>query len=227
LSASFLASLTGAARSVDMESTPFVSAVRAGTCDRDAIRRYAIEVAVLSIAFPRTLSAILAVCDDRAARKLLIGNLLEEEGLVSFEHGNPTFDDAKWHGGIGRRFARAAGATDHDVDTSRQRARWFDKALAAGDWVGPLAYVGVGVETNIAVAFPLLVEPLRRHYGFGDDDLTFLTEHIEADERHGAGSAEVLAARATTPDVQGRALRGARLGAQSIFLLHHAVMRAH
>lgn len=214
--------LMAAARRYDVTKGPFISAVLRGTAPRDALRMYALRISASGCAFPRILGAVLGVCDDDRVRRHLIGNLLEEEGIVGFGDGHDVVADReRAHGTLARRFARAAGASQAEVDALPVlMARWFREALDEGNWIGPFAFFGVGHEANVPAAFRTIAPALEEHYGFTPHDLTFLTEHFEADERHGREAAELVSAVATTETARQQALEGARRGGSAFAELH-------
>lgn len=218
---SFAEELLAAARPHPMASNPFLVPLRNGTASPAAIRRYAIAIATTAIRFPRVLGGLLAVCDDTEIRKHLLGNLLEEEGVVAFRPGEGVIlDPARGHAAMALRFARAAGATAAELDADgAPPSRWYRDAIAAGDWAGALAYFAVGYEANVPETFRIVHAALVTHYGFADDDLEFLTEHMTADERHGRESAGMLASL-PDPRRRERAREGARRGGMAWWMLH-------
>lgn len=226
----FVDSLLAVARPAPIETHPFIVALRNGSLSTEAVRDYAVAIARIGGAFPYRLASVLAVCDHQEIRRSLISNLLEEEGVVGYTPGEHVRVDSKRrHGEMGCRFARAAGATDAEIGAVPLRhARWFGEALGRGDWLGAFAYFAVGQEANVPATFRLILDPLLEHYGFRRDDLEFLTEHFEADERHGLESAHLIARVAETPEARQRALEGARRGGVAWWALHrtHAVRLA-
>jgi pyrroloquinoline quinone (PQQ) biosynthesis protein C len=222
-------SLLAAARVSPVEANPIVTGVVAGTLPREVVRRYAVTIAAMAEAFPRRICAVLSICDEADVRRSLLGNLLEEEGVTAIlpEHGLRV-DPERRHGTIARRFARAAGATDADVDAIQvPPARWFADAIRDGDWIGAFSFFAIGFEANVPATFRALVDPLITNYGFTGDELAFLYEHFTADERHGVESAYLIARVATDGARRGRALEGARRGGIGWRALHRSIALAH
>ena len=219
---SFAETLLAAARPFDMAASPFIERVRRGGCDRETLRRYAVTIYAMAARFPRNLSAVLSICEERAMRRFLLRNLAEEEGLVAFGPGGAAaYEDAMHHTELASRFARAAGATHDELAAAQaEPSRWFRAALEAGNWIGATAFFSVGVEANVPRTFSLLIDPLSRLYDFSSADLTFLTEHLGADERHGVEAAELIAGAASTEAMRGQALEGARRGGRSWWNFH-------
>lgn len=223
---SFAEELYAAARPLPLESHPFIVNVREGSAARDDLRSFAAHIASATASFVRALHAILSVCDNTAVRHSLIANILEEEGTIEYQHGRgATFDPQKHHPTLARRFANAAGASDAEIDAlGIEPPNWFRRALTAGNWIGPFAYIAVGTESSTPPTFRLLTPPLEQHYGFHRHDLEFLYEHMTADDRHGEEGAQLIASVATTAEDQRRALDGARRGGSGWWqiLLKHA-----
>lgn len=195
---------------------PFGDTLTMGRWTRDDVRRYATALVGVAAGFPRRLCAILSICDDPEVRTALIENLLEEEGVVGYEPGKGLrIIRERHHAELARRFARAAGASETEIDaavSAARESRWFADAIRNGDWLAAFAYVAVGHESNVPDTFRRIVPPLVERYGFSLDDLVFLTEHYTADERHGNDSAFLIARVAQTEDARHRAVDGARRG---------------
>lgn len=216
----FAGELEAATRPFPIESNPFVVAVRNGTCSRDDVRSFAQRLAAAAEVFNNSLFAILSVCDEPAVRQSVLANALEEEGVTSYAGGaNATFDAARRHPAMASRFARASGVTDADISAlGGTITPWFRQSLQAGNWIGPFAFI-VAIEANIPLTFRLIIRPLREHYGFTNDEMEFLIEHVTVDDRHAADGAEAIAAIATTEERRRQALQGARRGAVMWWLL--------
>jgi pyrroloquinoline quinone (PQQ) biosynthesis protein C len=210
----FAETLHAAARPRDIATHPFIVRVREGVASRDEVRAFALHMASATESFVRALHAILSVCADPEVRHSLISNVLEEEGTTGYVPGQgATFDPARHHPTMARRFARAAGATDAAIDAfAVGPPSWFRRALATGNWLGPFAYIAVGTEANIPPTYRLLVPAFTGHYGFTDDDLEFLYEHMTVDDRHGEEGAQLIASVATTDEARRQALEGAHRG---------------
>jgi pyrroloquinoline-quinone synthase len=222
----FAEALYAAARPQKIETHPFIIRVREGAATRDEIRSFALHLTSATASFVRSLYAILSLCTDPDVRHSLVSNVLEEEGTTSYTPGKgATFDPERHHPTMARRFARAAGVTDAEMDAfSVGPPNWFHRALAAGNWLGPFAYIAVGTEANIPPTYRLLVPAFVERYGFNDHDLEFLYEHMTVDDRHGEEGAQLIASVATTEVLRKQALEGARRGGSGWWqiLLKHA-----
>jgi pyrroloquinoline quinone (PQQ) biosynthesis protein C len=222
----FAESLHAAALPQKLETHPFVIRVREGAATREEIRSFALHMASATETFARALHAILSICPEPSVRHSLIANVLEEEGMVSFVPGEGAkFERNKHHPTMARKFAISAGCTDADIDGNPVGPpRWFHREIAAGNWLGPFAYIAVGTESNTPPTFRLLTPPLVENYGFTEDDLEFLFEHMTADDRHGEQGAQLIASVASSEGARRQALDGARRGGSAWWqiLLKHA-----
>ncbi|HEX8253121.1 MAG TPA: iron-containing redox enzyme family protein [Thermoanaerobaculia bacterium] len=217
----FVESLLAVSRVAPMAEHPFVRSVIDGSLSREALKRYAIDIASIAHVFPKRLAAVLSLCDDAAVRRSLLANLLEEEGVVAFVPAEGVrIVEARRHGVMADRFARAAGASDDELRPEPTPARWFAEAIHRGDWLGAFSFFAIGQEANVPATFRALIDPLMKNYGIALEDLEFLIEHFEADERHGIESAHLIARIATTDDARSRALEGARRGGMSWWAFH-------
>ncbi|HYE66489.1 MAG TPA: iron-containing redox enzyme family protein [Pyrinomonadaceae bacterium] len=230
MSCEFEEQLLATASRFDNASHPFARGVRDGIYPRAGLHLYATELAAVVSAFSRSLAAIFARCDDAEVRRMLLENLLEEEGAVSFRPNDGlVVDPRRRHSDLARRFARAAGAVEDDAHGRVKIPTWFIRELGEDRWIGPLAYVVIGYEANIPPMFRALLEGFRHHYHFTEEELAFFTEHTVADVRHSAQGAAIIAAAARDPVAQREALDGARRGASvwwQFHLRHHRALRS-
>jgi pyrroloquinoline quinone (PQQ) biosynthesis protein C len=211
---SFADELYAAAQPEPIETHPFILQVRSGEASREAIRSFALHVASATESFVRALYAVLSVCTDVQARQAFIGNVLEEEGATGYVPGlGARFEESRRHPAMARKFTRAAGVEDHEIDAFKVGPpNWFGRQISAGKWIGPFAYIAVGTEANIPPTYRLLIPALAERYGFTEGQLEFLIEHVGADDRHGLEGAMLLASVAKTEDERRQALEGARRG---------------
>lgn len=212
--AAFAEALYAAARPQKLETNPFIVRVCEGAATRDEIREFALHLTSATESFVRSLHSILSICREPLVRHSLISNVLEEEGMTGYVPGQgATFDPGRHHPTMALRFARAAGVIDAEVEAFLVGPpRWFHRAIAAGNWIGPFAYIAVGTEASIPPTYRLLVPAFSEYYGFSDADMEFLYEHMTVDDRHGEQGAQLIASVATTEETQRQALEGARRG---------------
>ncbi|HYE73417.1 MAG TPA: iron-containing redox enzyme family protein [Blastocatellia bacterium] len=206
--------LIAATARYDIAVNPFVEGIGEGIYPQSSLHHFGKVVVEMASAFPYTLAAILSCCDNLDVRQSLLANLLEEEGGVSFKAGSGlVVDRTRRHSELAARFAQAVGVDIQDDCRLVEQPQWITQKLRERCWIGPLAYFAVGYELNVPFTFRALLGGLRTHYGFTDDELLFFTEHLDADERHGAEGIAMITAAAKTPSMQRDAIEGARRGA--------------
>ncbi|MDX2034059.1 MAG: iron-containing redox enzyme family protein [Blastocatellia bacterium] len=212
--------LLEAARSPDITRNEFVRGIAEGRYPKTALGEYARDLQALAGALPPTLAMLYSRCDNERARRVLLENLLEETGVVAFDsQAGLQIASERVHVAMAARFLNATGADAGDA-AAPSSGEWISRELAQGRWLGPFAYICIGIEANVPPAFRLLYAGLRSHYGFSEDDLTFFIEHFIADEKHGAHGAQVAAAAADTDARRQEAFRGAQRGALAFWHLH-------
>lgn len=223
----FAATLLAAARRGSMETHPFIEALARGDISRDEIKGFAIFLTTLATLFPKRIAAVLAICDNAEVKRSLLGNLMEEEGVVAYAPGEGVrIDPDRAHSSLARRFARAAGASEDEILAHTVTpVRWLEERIRIGDWLGAFANFSIGYEANVPATFRLLMDPLVTIYGFHEHDLEFLTEHFVADERHGIEAASLIERVATTSEARERALEGARRGGRAWWEILRAQIR--
>ncbi|HEV8407293.1 MAG TPA: CADD family putative folate metabolism protein [Sphingomicrobium sp.] len=165
-----------------MLSHPFYRAWTDGQLPLDTLRAYARQYFHHVEAFPRAVSAVHTLCDDRDGRRMLAENLAEEEGI---EFGKQD------HSSLWLMFAEGLGEseaavrseplnpeTEALVETFRRLSR---KSYPSG--LGALyAY-----ESQLPAVAKAKVEGLVENYGINDEKtLRFFKVHEGADVEHSA-----------------------------------------
>lgn len=163
-----------------MLNHPFYRAWTEGRLPLETLRDYARQYFHHVEAFPRAVSAVHSVCEDRDGRRMLAENLAEEEGLGSGKHD---------HASLWLMFACGLGEsesairaqalnpeTEALIDTFRRLSR---RSYAAG--LGALyAY-----ESQFPAVARAKIEGLVDRYGIdGEDMLRFFRVHESADVEH-------------------------------------------
>lgn len=220
----FMRQLLDAARPWELARNPFLQALSRGEASRESVRQWALTMAGGAIRFPNVICSVLGICDNEEIRRTLLGNLLEEEGVIAFVPGQGvTVERRKMHAVMARRMARACGATEAELEAAPPPVLpWFREALARGQWLGCVAFFAVGYEANVPATCRLALTALQTHYGIDGAELLFLSEHMEADERHGIEMAELLTRVARTDAARAEALDGARRGGVTWWWFHRA-----
>lgn len=165
-----------------MLSHPFYQAWTQGRLPLDTLRAYSRQYFHHVEAFPRAVSAVHSLCDDRDGRRMLAENLAEEEGieLGKQDHSSLWLMFAK---GLGENEAAVRSAplnpeTRALIETFR---RLSHKSYASG--LGALyAY-----ESQFPAVAKAKIEGLVENYGIKDEEtLRFFRVHERADVEHSA-----------------------------------------
>jgi pyrroloquinoline-quinone synthase len=165
---------------------PFYLAWTRGELSKDALKDYARQYYLHVAAFPTYLSAVHANCDDQAARKQLLNNLIDEEA------GSPN------HPELWKEFARGLGV--EDVDLARtERQRETEKLIEAFRSVCGQGSTAEGLgalyayESQIPSICESKIDGLKKYYGFTEPEhYEYFTVHIEADREHSAAERDLL-----------------------------------
>ncbi len=220
MSQTFAAQLLEIVKTPDITQNALIQSIANGRYPKDSLRGYIADLTALAGSLPATLASIYALCDKAEVCHALLENLLEEIGAASYSpQTGLLLAPERHHTALAARLARALGVVGVCV-AKPPTGQWISLELQQGRWLGPFAYICVGIESNVPRAFRLLYEGLRQHYGVAEADLEFLAEHFIADEKHGAHGAELAAFAATTTEQQQEARHGAQRGALAFWHFH-------
>jgi pyrroloquinoline-quinone synthase len=172
---------------------PFYLAWTSGELSLADLQLYAAQYFAHVRAFPAYLSEMHCRCEDLDVRKVIAGNLAEEEGGAE-THPDLWLQFAQGLGVDGGSIRRAA-ANDkvrNLIETYRQVAR-LETGLAAA---GLYCY-----EKQVPAVSASKIAGLRQHYGVGDPaTVRYFAVHETADVRHAAEWETVL--EKTAPDAE-------------------------
>ena len=166
---------------------PFYLAWARGELSREALADYARQYYHHVAAFPTYLSAVHARCEDQAARKQILSNLIDEEA------GSPN------HPELWKQFANALGADDVDLAKTEKQPETtnlidtFRSVCGEGATAEGLAAL-YAYESQIPAICESKIDGLKKHYGFTDPKAyEYFSVHIEADREHSAAERAMLA----------------------------------
>jgi pyrroloquinoline-quinone synthase len=171
-----------------MLSHPFYQAWSEGRLPLDTLQAYARQYFHHVEAFPRAVSAVHSLCDDREGRRMLAENLAEEEGveLGKQDHSSLWLMFAK---GLGEseaavRLEALNPETEALIETFGRLSR---RSYASG--LGALyAY-----ESQFPAVAKAKIEGLVENYGIdGEETLRFFRVHETADVEHSAVCRDLL-----------------------------------
>ena len=200
-----VAQLDALIRSRHLLKHPFYQAWSHGEVPMTTLQEYAGQYYHFESNFPRYVAGVYAKETDPARRRILLENLVDEEGRA------PT------HPQLWSRFATAIGAPDparepHRAMHGTQRLmKTYERHALDGSLAG-----GLGALYAYESIFPEVAHEkargLKAHYGLQSPEaLEFFTVHEEADKAHSAAERALLAAELKNSPARARsALFGAR-----------------
>lgn len=201
-------------RAVD---SSLVQKIASGQASLPVIQHYLANVWSIANNFSSRMAKVWAACDDSEIRASLLENVLEEEGVISFQANQLKIDPTRNHGALAGRLAAALGVYEKPAP---QPQAWLDQALAEGRWREAYAFMAVGHEFNVPETVLKLYQGFREHYGLTHEQAEFLWLHGEADCRHGEAAITLLAQSCENDEHRAQAISGARRGAINFYLLH-------
>ena len=159
-------------------SHPFYQAWNEGKVPLSRLKEYAKQYYIHVKAFPRYISATHSLCNDMEARKTLVENLADEEGL----NGEP-------HPELWLKFAKGLGLSKSEMEECSPGksirnviAVFFSSARSSYEegLVSLYAY-----EYQVPEVAGLKIQGLKKHYDLNDkDSLSFFTVHQSSDVWH-------------------------------------------
>jgi pyrroloquinoline-quinone synthase len=165
---------------------PFYLAWARGELSKEALADYAKQYYHHVAAFPTYLSAVHANCDDQAARKQLLNNLIDEEA------GSPN------HPELWKKFAWGLSVEDVDLAGTEKQPETknlidaFRSVCGKGSPAEGLAAL-YAYESQIPAICESKIDGLKKYYGFEKPEhYEYFTVHIEADREHSAVEREML-----------------------------------
>ena len=177
-----------------MLNHPFYQRWLAGDLTRDDLRAYAGQYYKFEAAFPGYLCQVMAKLDTAADRRVLLQNLVDEEG------------GAETHLELFVRFGRALGLTREELEATPVKPSTkvlldtFAQATARGSAADGLVTL-YAYESQAAEVAASKAASLRQQYRMEPGDATdFWSVHAEADELHGAWERDLLERIITNPE---------------------------
>ena len=177
-SAVFFQALDGRLERYDLLQHPFYQAWSKGELTREDLRDYAAEYWHHVSAFPAYLSALHSRLPDGKLRRVVLGNLADEEGL----------HDGRPHSDLWMDFAQGMGAEEAEVrgrriaPETRELMEHFREAMQGA----PASALAVlyAYESRVPAIARTKAEGLERYYGADDATRRYFTVHTTADVHH-------------------------------------------
>ena len=158
---------------------PFYQGWTRGEISKDTLKEYSMQYYTHVKAFPRYISATHSKCEDMEKRRILLENLVDEEGLNG---GEP-------HPELWLRFAEGLGVPrkevkKHPARKSIENVVEVFLSAARSSYAEGLASL-YAYEYQVPEVAETKIKGLEEHYGVNDDrSLSFFKVHQEADVHH-------------------------------------------
>lgn len=156
---------------------PFYRDWMQGLLSKEQLQAYSEQYIPFVDSFPRFVSATHSLCESPDARKLLLENLMDEEGM-----GNSPAHPNLW-----RDFVTGVGADRNKTVRAEEAGRRLEKVffdLCTSSYEEGLCAL-YAYESQIPEIAEAKIRGLAQHYGISDDKTTeFFALHQEADVYH-------------------------------------------
>lgn len=166
---------------------PFYQAWMSGSLSIPTLKNYAIQYAPHVEAFPRYVSTVHGFCENKNARRMLLENLMDEEGVGG----------GKDHPQLWREFGEGLGVSEGEWMTSPVGAR--AKVLVDTFWSLCRSSYAEGLAALYAYEYQVpeiakaKIEGLIQNYKIDDaKTLAFFAIHESADKFHSEACAQML-----------------------------------
>lgn len=182
----------------------FFEGVMAGTMDRTALKKWAIQHHYRTGQHIRAFGGIFLNTGlsplDQKIRRHIVENLIDEETVMG------RGDDAHWL--LSRRLAEAFGATPEELAHPRvspaavDYVNWVIELGRREYGLVTLAAMSIGGESRREDSFERTVKALSEKYGLSREALEFFYAHMGEAEAHGDPVYQLVQEYATTPERQ-------------------------
>lgn len=166
---------------------PFYQKWMAGELTQESLQNYTLQYYPHVKAFPRFVSAIHSQCEDVNSRKILLENLLDEEG----------YPQATPHPQLWKDFGKGLGLQGSDFDQAligkkaQEMVACFDK-LTRKSYASGLGAL-YAYESQIPEIATSKIKGLKEHYQIEEDaTLAFFQVHETADQYHSESCRKLL-----------------------------------
>src|SRR5215471_6449804 len=182
----------------------FFDGVMAGTMDRNALKKWAIQHHYRTGQHVRAFGGIFLNTGlsplDQKIRRHIVENLIDEETVMG------RGDDAHWL--LSRRLAEAFGATPEELSHPRvarealDYVNWVIELGRSEYGLVTLAAMSIGGESRRENSMERLVQALSEKYGLSREALEFFYAHMGEAEAHGDPVYKLVSEYATTSERQ-------------------------
>ncbi len=170
-----------------------------GRLDRDAIRRWALDVYPLVRDFSRLYIRVAAGCESERTLTFLAETIYEETGSGRESESHPL---------LFRNFLKSLEVAETAIPSESKTAAGRDlldytwKTVQEGTFVDGLSLVGLAIERPLPNFFKMIARSFRHNFGLSEFDVQFFSVHTIADVKHSQLAARIIADEAHTMEQQ-------------------------
>lgn len=178
---------------------PVVEDIVAGRLSRDQLRNVIAQQYQFTRLVPKLVCLRYGQVTDREILEQLEEVMEEELTGKQTQSGN--------HVRLQERMAVALGMTLEELKNTRPhpetkaRIYWQELIIRSRPWFLALG-AKYGDEGQVAPTSARLVPALKTHYGLRDDEIAFVSVHVEADAKHGTFYENIIHKYVRTPALQ-------------------------
>jgi pyrroloquinoline-quinone synthase len=187
---------------------PFTQALRDGKLTKSHLGEWVREHYHFTKDLWHWFAFMYANCPFPDAREAFMENITEE------------MDPSDPHTSMLLRFGEACGLDRSDIVSSRPLPTtdalrdWLSLVTREESFVVATAALQCGMEAQGPGLFAAMLDGIRTHFDFTDDDIYFFTVHCEADVEHGDRAYEIVEKYADTEEKVRLAVNAVRSGAE-------------
>jgi pyrroloquinoline-quinone synthase len=199
---------------------PLNQAIFDGTLPIAVLREYA-KQAYLWKRYAQDLLPVLIPKAPEDVRRLLIKNLVSEEGLGGEPpHLQLLIEFGEEIGLNATEFYNAEPILEVDG-----LCNFYARIFYGGTIVEAAAGFNLAFEGLLAREYPKIADALKRHYHVSPKGLRFWEIHVEADAEHSGDGETILNKYATTAELQSKARRAALIGLEHRYVAMDGIFR--
>lgn len=160
---------------------PFLERIASGKLTKEQLKFFTLQYSIYCAYFPRFLSAAAANVPDDRTRMPIMENLWEEHGEGKIEAS---------HRVLFENYAKGLGLTQKDLveasplPNTRACVENLLDLCEEGHFLESLGALGPGTEFFTTAEYLKILEGLRKHDVFSEEDLEFWIVHTALDEEH-------------------------------------------
>ena len=197
LASPFLQSFRSLTAHHPLWSHPFLLRCRDRGLTLPEVQILAVQMYKFSKEFNRILASILSCCSDEQAQWVILDNLLDEMGQGDLQQAHPE---------LFRRFTRAIGLTDDELETipaepeTQDMIETYLELPRQYSYLSALGAVCFASEGIVHTLYSQLYRGIEGVTPVPKESLIFFEVHMDMDDGHAAKFADLIASRLQSED---------------------------